>query len=77
MTQAFFHDGQNTLASFGEDHPVRLQSDAGEAGGEKVSLSQHPQDGTIETRQYARGEQGSGGGMFCIRTSRGGFMQRA
>ena len=77
MAQTFLHHRQYGLAGFGEYHPVRLQPGTGKAGGEQIGLSQHPQDGTIEPRENAGGEQAGGGGVFGIGSGRGGIMQRA
>ncbi len=77
MGQAFLHRRQHVFAGFGEHHAGRVQTGAGEAGGEQIRALLHPQHRPLHPRQHAGEEQGRGGAVFGIRTGARDFMQRA
>jgi hypothetical protein len=77
MSETFLHDRQHLLACLGENDAAGVQPGTGEAGSKQIGLSQHPQDGTIQTRQDTGDEQGGGRGVFRIGAGRGGFMKGA
>ncbi len=76
MAQPFLHDGQHGFAGFGKHDPISFQPGGGKAWREQIRLLQDPQHRSVQTRQDAGDEQGRGGGMFGIRSSGGGFVQR-
>ena len=79
VVQAFLHALQHPcrLAGLGVDHPVRMQADAGQTGGEQVGMLHRPQHRATQPNQQAGDEQRGGRTVLHVRAGAHNLVQRA